>query len=113
MSGKKSRNKGKTGERELSKELTRLFGVECRRGVQYNGLDGHDVVGIPGVHIECKRTEALSLYPAVEQASRDAGENEVPVVFHRRNGKQWLAVVELDQLPALVSQLYLVMCSEA
>jgi len=112
MSGRKSRNKGKVGERELSKELTRLFGVECRRGQQYNGIDGNDVVGLPGLHIECKRTETLSLYPAMAQASRDAEESEVPVVFHRRNQKQWLAVVELDRLPELVTQLYLVMCEE-
>jgi len=108
--GRMSRNKGKVGERELSKELSRLFGVECRRGQQFNGIDGRDVVGIDGLHIECKRTEALSLYPAIEQASRDAGVGEVPVVFHRRNKKQWLAVVELDRLPELVTQLYLVMC---
>lgn len=108
--GRMSRNKGKVGERELSKELTRLFGVECRRGQQFNGIDGRDVVGLDGFHIECKRTEALSLYPAIEQAKRDAEENEVPVVFHRRNQKQWLAVVELDRLPELVTQLYLVMC---
>jgi len=112
MSGKRSRNKGKAGERELSKELTRLFGVQCRRGVQYNGLDGHDVIGLPGVHIECKRTETLSLYPAMAQAKNDAAENEVPAVFHRRNGKDWLAVIELERLPELVSQLYLIMCEE-
>lgn len=111
MSGRKSRNKGKVGELELSKELSRLFGVECRRGQQYNGIDGNDVVGLPGVHIECKRTETLSLYPAMEQATRDAAEHEVPVVFHRRNGKQWLAVVDLENLPQLVTQLYLV-CAE-
>lgn len=109
MSGKMSRNKGKKGELELSKELSRLFCVECRRGQQYNGIDGNDVVGLQGVHIECKRTETLSLYPAMEQASRDAEEHETPVVFHRRNGKKWLAVVELDRLPELVTQLYLVM----
>lgn len=109
MSGKRSRDKGKTGERELSKELTRLFGVECRRGQQFNGIDGRDVVGIPGLHIECKRVESLSLYPAVEQATRDAGEAETPVVFHRRNNKKWLAIVELDKLPELASKLYLTM----
>lgn len=113
MSGRISRNKGKAGERELSKRLTALFGVECRRGQQFNGLDGRDVVGLPGVHIECKRVESLRLYDAVEQATEDAGEHETPVVFHRRNGKPWLAIVELDQLPALASKLFLTMAEEA
>lgn len=33
-----SRSKGKRGELELSKELQRLFGVDCRRGQQFSGL---------------------------------------------------------------------------
>src|SRR5690606_31119533 len=103
-----SRNKGKVGERELAKELSRLFGVECRRGQQFNGIDGRDVVGIDGLHIECKRTEALSLYPAIEQASRDAEEHEIPVVFHRRSHKKGLAIVELDRLPELANKLFLI-----
>jgi len=110
MSGKRSRNKGKAGERELSKELTRLFGVECRRGQQFNGIDGHDVVGLPGVHIECKRVESLRLYDAIEQAIRDAGE-DIPLVCHKKNRKDWLAIVPLDHLPALASKLFLIQSS--
>ena len=113
MGGKRSRNKGKAGERELSKELTRLFGVECRRGQQFNGIDGRDVVGLQDIHIECKRVESLRLYDAVEQATQDAQEHETPLVCHRKNGKDWLAIVPLDQLPALVSKLFLIMAEEA
>lgn len=94
-----SREKGARGERELAKEFARLFGVEAYRGRQYHGRDdAPDIVcGIPGVHVECKRTEALSLYPAMEQAKADAGDS-VPIVVHRRNGKPWLVVVELENL---------------
>jgi hypothetical protein len=35
--GTKSRNKGKAGEREAAAEITRLFGVTARRGVQFQG----------------------------------------------------------------------------
>lgn len=100
--------KGKRGERELAAELSRLFGQSCRRGVQYSGLGGADVVGLPGVHVECKRTEALRLYAAVEQAERDTEAQQsgrVPCVFHRANGKPWLVIVRLDRLPALVKSL--------
>ena len=49
-----SRAKGKAGERELAKKL-REFGVDARRGQQYSGANGDaDVVGLQGVHIECK-----------------------------------------------------------
>lgn len=44
-----------------------------------------DVVGIPGVHIECKRVEKLNIYTAMAQAVRDARPGEIPTVFHRKN----------------------------
>ena len=103
--GEHSKRKGATGELELSKELTRLFGHQCRRGQQYSGIEGEDVVGLPGVHIECKRSEKLSLYPAMAQAERDAKDGAVPIVCHRRNRQEWLAVVRLSDLPRLVEVL--------
>jgi len=106
--GRKSRNKGASGERELARELSRLFGIEARRGCQYHGGPGSPDVAadIPGVHIECKRTERLRLYEALEQAIDDAGE-KVPVVMHRQNHKPWVAIVRLDDLPRLATQIYL------
>jgi len=93
--GKTSRDKGKRGELELAHELTRL-GIECRRGQQYCGASGDaDVVGVPGVHIECKRTETLRLNEAMAQARRDARDGEVPVVIHRRNRGPWIVVMDL------------------
>jgi len=103
-----SKRKGAAGEREAAAELRRLFGVEARRGRQYaGGDDSPDILtGIPKVHFEVKRTEALRLFTALDQAIADAGEN-VPVVLHRANRKPWLAIVRLDDLPQLAVQLYL------
>ena len=90
-----SRRKGKEGELELAKVL-REHGYETRRGVQYKGgKDSPDVVGIEGLHIECKRVEALNIHAAMEQADRDCGEN-MPVVMHRKNGKPWLVTMHLE-----------------
>lgn len=107
MSGRKSRNKGKAGEREAAKLVANLFKVEARRGVQHaGGPDSPDIVtGIPNVHFEVKRVEKLNLYTAMDQAERDAGEDKVPVVLHRKNLRDWVAVVYLDQLPGLVKIL--------
>jgi len=104
--GKKSRDKGKRGERELAAELQRLFGVTARRGVQYRGgADSPDVItDIPDVHFEVKRTERLSLYPAMKQAACDAGE-KVPVVCHKQNRQEWLVIVRLEDLPKLAAVL--------
>ena len=69
-----SRQKGASGERELAKKL-RKYGYECRRGQQFNGADGSaDVIGLPGIHIECKRVERLNLEDAMAQSRRDARE---------------------------------------
>lgn len=107
-----SRNKGKRGEREASKELARLFHVEARRGQQFQGSpDSPDVVGLPGIHVEVKRVEAFRLYAALEQALADAGEN-IPLVLHRPNGREWVAVVRLEDLPRLAVQLYLTLAAE-
>ena len=104
--GSFSRNKGKTGERELAHELTQVLGVSARRGVQFQGgTDSPDVVAdLPGIHIECKRTERFRLYEALEQAVEDAG-NNVPVVLHRQNRQPWVAVIRLDDLPTIVQKL--------
>lgn len=91
-----SRTKGAAGERELAKIL-KSHGYDCRRGQQYCGVNGDaDVIGLEGVHIECKRVEKLNIYTAMEQSQRDARDREVPVVMHRRNRKPWLVTMELE-----------------
>ena len=91
-----SRRKGKEGELELSR-LLRAEGFEARRGQQYSGANGDaDVIGLPGIHIECKRVENLNIYDAIEQAVRDAGEHELPAVFHRRNNRKWLVTMPIE-----------------
>lgn len=105
MGGKMSREKGKRGERELANAL-RNCGYAARRGQQYSGSEtSADVVGLPGIHIECKRVEQLHLYDALEQAARDTGESgDLPAVFHRRNGKPWVVAMKLEDWLVLYGQ---------
>ncbi len=92
-----SRAKGARGERELAALLVSR-GFEARRGQQNKGgSESPDVItNVPGVHIECKRTEALSVYVAMAQAIRDAGPNLTPTVWHKRNNKEWLVILRAD-----------------
>ena len=91
-----SREKGAKGERELARKL-REYGYDCRRGQQYSGANGDaDVVGLDGIHIECKRVERLNIDDAVSQAKRDAREGELPAVFHRKNNHEWLVTMPMD-----------------
>ena len=96
-----SKAKGSAGERELARKL-REHGYDCRRGQQYSGANGDaDVIGLPGIHIECKRVERLNLYDAMAQAKHDARDGELPAVFHRRNNCKWLVTMELDDWMSL------------
>lgn len=94
-----SRQKGKRGELELTHVL-KSYGYEVRRSVQYCGSNGDaDVVGLPGVHIECKRVERLDLDSAMAQAKVDVytgGTGEIPVVMHRKNNSEWRVTLTLE-----------------
>ena len=101
-----SRNKGAAGERELAGKL-REFGFDCRRGQQFCGSNGDaDVVGLPGIHIECKRVEKLNLYDAMAQAKRDRKKGEIPTVFHRKNNCRWLVTMEFEDWMKIYSCFY-------
>ena len=92
-----SRAKGARGERELA-NLLKEYGYECRRGQQYSGANGDaDVVGLPNIHIECKRVEKLNIDKAMQQSMDDARENEVPVVMHRKDRQRWLVTMTMDE----------------
>lgn len=100
MSGSTSRRKGKRGERELAAALT-AEGFDARRGAQHRGGPGSpDVLcpDLPSLHWEVKRCERLRLYDAVAQATDEAGEGQLPVVAHRRNRHQWVAILPLEAL---------------
>lgn len=91
-----SRAKGASAERELAAFL-REHGYEARRGQQFSGgSDSPDVIGIPGWHVECKRTEKGALYDWLDQSVRDAGGKNTPVVMHRKNRREWVAILRLE-----------------
>lgn len=96
-----SREKGKRFER-LVAGLFRSIGYEAIRGQQYCGANGDaDVIGVPGIHIECKAVEKLNLYDAMSQAKADAREGELPVVIHKKNNCKVLVTMEFDDWAAL------------
>lgn len=111
--GLRSRNKGKRGEREAAAEIARLFRVEAHRGRQFCGSDESPDIAtaIVDVHFEVKRAETFRLYDAMQQAASDAGE-KVPVVLHKQNHQDWIAVVRLNDLPRLAVQLYLTLAQQ-
>lgn len=88
-----SRAKGKRFELQVAHMFTDA-GFPARRSQQYAGANGdHDVVGIPGLAVECKANEHLNLYAAMEQSSRDKREGETPIVVHKKSRKPVLVTM--------------------
>ena len=93
---KNSRRKGADGERELA-ALLREYGYDSHRGQQYCGANGDaDVIGLPGIHIEAKRVEALNIDKALQQSIHDAQDGEIPTVMHRKNRTPWKVTMLLE-----------------
>jgi Holliday junction resolvase len=98
------RNKGAVGEREIKDRfiaamawIEAQFVIEgepqsekVKRNSTQSDRGGHDLIGIPGLCIEVKRQEALSVgswwEQAVTQATRFGG---LPVLIYRQNKRAW------------------------
>ena len=91
-----SRTKGKRGELEAA-HILKKHGYDTRRGQQFAGINGDaDVVGLPHIHLEIKRVEKLNIDEALSQSIRDAKDDEIPVVMHRKNRTEWKITMRLE-----------------
>ena len=95
--GAKSQRKGRAGELELS-GILQEHGFPVKPGIAQSYGTEPDLYGLPKIHIEVKRVEALNLTTAMSQAIRDAGKfnDGLPTVFHRKNRQPWLVSMRLD-----------------
>lgn len=96
-----------SGERELANLLKNEYGFDCRRGQQFCGKNGDaDVVGLPFIHIECKRVEQLNVDNALDQAKGDCKNGRLPAVFHRKNRKPWKVTMDLKDFMIIYGEYY-------
>ena len=97
-----SRTKGHSFERWVA-NFWRGLGFTCKRGIQsrFGGSEYGDVVGVPGLHQECKNVERFSMWAAMKQAREDAPEGEIPVVVAKRNREKPVVIIDLDEFGAL------------
>jgi hypothetical protein len=89
--GRRNRQRGQEGEREICALLSAAFGFVVRRRLGQERDSGHDV-SLPGFALECKRRRRIAgLYEWLAQAD---GATYPPVVLARADGREWLVVMK-------------------
>lgn len=91
--GKKSRDKGANGERELLKWFTDTFSFSKRlkRNWEQAAMGGADCIDIPGYAIEVKRQEQLCLDAWWKQTCKQAlNHGAFPILAYRQNRRPWM-----------------------
>lgn len=114
MSGRKSRNKGKVGER-LARDLLRSLGFgDARRGQQYSGTEGRDVVcleTLPALHFEVKYgygkvtvgSELLNSWWKQARCDAFANDREPIVLWKPDRARQWRATCVMESMLVTVA----------
>lgn len=95
---KSQQRKGRRAEIELA-EILSEYGYDVRPGIAVSYGTEADLVGLPHIHIESKRREAVDITAALKQAREDSERfgDGAPAVFFRGNRQKWRVVMELDE----------------
>lgn len=93
--GKSAKAKGKRGELLLVHYLEK-FGLFTKRGMVW--LNQSDLVGLDGIHIECKNVESLNIRKALDQAIDEAEKKKdgMPAVFWHKSRKGWVTIMRTE-----------------
>lgn len=106
-----AKNKGANGERDLAELLMSWasgIGIELDllRNLEQVRSGGHDLIGCPGLSIECKRVETLAVGSWWAQADRQAkAVGARPLLCYRQNRKKWQFVTRTWVWPAATVEL--------
>lgn len=100
-----SRRKGRRGELELC-ELLRPHWPDAKPNLDQFSTDKRDCVNVAGLHWQCKRTEKLNVWQALDQTILEAAPTDLPVLAFRRNWTRsplpsrslWFGALELGEL---------------
>lgn len=101
--GKSQRTKGAAGEREVCAILRDTLGVDAHRNLSQT-RDGGTDIAVGRFRIEVKRRAKIgNVYEWMAQSENSCREpGQIPVVCARADGKQWLAIVNLDDFCRLM-----------
>jgi Holliday junction resolvase len=104
--GKRSRDKGAAGERELAAFLKPWF-PDAKRGVgqSQSGDNQADIVGTAPLFVECKRRKRIAVIDHLKQCESAASGRGLPVVFMREDRGEWVAMVKAEHFLQIVLDL--------
>jgi hypothetical protein len=106
--GKRSRGKGKRGERLACAAIKEQFPtLNPRRSVQFKGTTDSCDVEIPEASdwfVEVKFVERLNVWEAIERAVVEAGD-KLPILMHKKTRSDWLVTVRLSDLKRLATNV--------
>jgi Holliday junction resolvase len=102
--GKRSRDKGAAGERELAIFLKPWF-PDAKRGVgqSQSGDNQADIVGTAPLFVECKRRKRIAVIDHLKQCESAASGRGLPVVFMREDRGEWVAMVKAEHFLQMAS----------
>jgi len=95
------REKGRRAELEVV-ALCRAEGWPASRNLDQARDGGSDILGIPGLCLEVKRTERADVWAWWQQATNAAKPGQIPTVAFRRSQSDWLAICEFSELLSLL-----------
>ena len=113
MSGRRSRRKGASGEREFfnmtnerTKDLQwpyrdkegRIFMRHPAPRHCEGQSDNDDPLGVLPVSLEIKRCETLSLPKWIAQVKAQARPHQTPILAYRRNDEAWTILAVMDEI---------------
>jgi len=103
--GKRNRQRGQEGEREVCQILTETLGIPVKRLLGQEREGGSDIWTKP-YRWEVKRRKRIGLIYDWLQEAQDGLQNasERPVVAFRADGKGWVAALPLDELIRLIRE---------
>lgn len=105
MSGMKSKNKGRIGEREIINLLQPIVDEQYKlysslqiplleRNLNQSNKGGYDIIGLDWIALEIKRQETLQLKQWWAQTIQQAKIYQKPVLLFRQSNKPWQVLIE-------------------
>lgn len=103
MSGRSSRTKGASFEREVAASLSEWLGLDVQRKLGA-ARDGGDDIQVGQFRLECKRCETTKVWEWYEQAKGNAGPEEIPVVVFRRSRSEPMALLSFSDFMRMMRE---------